>query len=102
MALLEKLEPGNVYLVKISASNQAGDGPFSVTVELPVLSRKSQPGKSPRHTYSQTKTIGTKRQVSISPSAFINAMFCPYSSRLMGFVMSRPVILFPRRCLSFG
>ncbi|XP_077451622.1 protogenin B-like isoform X1 [Stigmatopora argus] len=34
MALLEKLEPGNVYLVKISASNQVGDGPFSDVVEL--------------------------------------------------------------------
>ncbi|XP_060743455.1 protogenin B [Tachysurus vachellii] len=58
MALLEKLEPGNVYLVKISASNQAGDGPFSVTVELPVLRGKTHPVKNPRHTYSQTKTIG--------------------------------------------
>lgn len=63
MALLEKLEPGNVYLVKISASNQAGDGPFSITVELPVLSGNAQPGKTPRHTYSQTKTIGTNRAV---------------------------------------
>uniref|UniRef100_A0A3Q3WNT7 Protogenin n=1 Tax=Mola mola TaxID=94237 RepID=A0A3Q3WNT7_MOLML len=34
MALLEKLEPGSIYLVKISASNQVGDGPFSDTVEL--------------------------------------------------------------------
>ncbi|KAM9497183.1 protogenin B [Clarias gariepinus] len=58
MALLEKLEPGNVYLVKISASNQAGDGPFSITVELPVLRGKTHTGKNPRHTYSQTKTIG--------------------------------------------
>ncbi|KAG7324116.1 hypothetical protein KOW79_012132 [Hemibagrus wyckioides] len=58
MALLEKLEPGNVYLVKISASNQAGDGPFSVTVDLPVLRGKTHPGKNPRHTYSQTKAIG--------------------------------------------
>uniref|UniRef100_A0AAY4ER63 Protogenin n=1 Tax=Denticeps clupeoides TaxID=299321 RepID=A0AAY4ER63_9TELE len=36
MALLENLELGNVYLVKISASNQMGDGPFS--------------RKNPRHT----------------------------------------------------
>uniref|UniRef100_A0A3Q1F011 Protogenin homolog b (Gallus gallus) n=1 Tax=Acanthochromis polyacanthus TaxID=80966 RepID=A0A3Q1F011_9TELE len=34
MALLEKLEPGNVYVVKISASNGVGDGPFSNIVEL--------------------------------------------------------------------
>uniref|UniRef100_A0A3Q0S928 Protogenin homolog b (Gallus gallus) n=1 Tax=Amphilophus citrinellus TaxID=61819 RepID=A0A3Q0S928_AMPCI len=33
MALLEKLEPGNVYIVKISASNEVGDGPFSEIVE---------------------------------------------------------------------
>uniref|UniRef100_A0A8C2JQY6 Protogenin homolog b (Gallus gallus) n=1 Tax=Cyprinus carpio TaxID=7962 RepID=A0A8C2JQY6_CYPCA len=39
MALLEKLESGNVYLVKISASNQAGDGPFSSTVELRLTSK---------------------------------------------------------------
>ena len=28
------LEPGQVYLVKVSASNQMGDGPFSPAVEL--------------------------------------------------------------------
>ncbi|XP_050955350.1 protogenin B [Labeo rohita] len=49
MALLEKLESGNIYLVKISASNQAGDGPFSSTVELLVRSKIHQ-GKNPRHT----------------------------------------------------
>ncbi|KAK1789729.1 hypothetical protein P4O66_015628, partial [Electrophorus voltai] len=56
MALLERLEAGNVYLVKISASNQAGDGPFSSMVELPVLKGKSHQGKNPRHTYSQAET----------------------------------------------
>ncbi|XP_007244471.4 protogenin B isoform X2 [Astyanax mexicanus] len=56
MALLEKLESGNVYMVKISASNQAGDGPFSNMVELPVLKGKTHQGKNPRHTYSQTDT----------------------------------------------
>ncbi|KAI4877287.1 hypothetical protein NFI96_011843, partial [Prochilodus magdalenae] len=56
MALLEKLESGNVYMVKISASNQAGDGPFSNMVELPVLRGKTHQGKNPRHTYSQTET----------------------------------------------
>ncbi|XDV53556.1 hypothetical protein PO909_022029 [Leuciscus waleckii] len=39
MALLEKLESGSVYLVKISASNPAGDGPFSETVELRIRAR---------------------------------------------------------------
>ncbi|KAF5891569.1 protogenin A-like, partial [Clarias magur] len=46
MALLENLQPGNVYLVKVSASNQMGDGPFSPAVELSV-SAHGQPG----HTY---------------------------------------------------
>ncbi|KAI7811710.1 Protogenin B [Triplophysa rosa] len=50
MALLEKLESGHVYLVKISASNQAGDGPFSSTVELQVLRAKHHQSKNPRHT----------------------------------------------------
>ncbi|XP_062858479.1 protogenin B [Trichomycterus rosablanca] len=53
MALLEKLESGNIYLVKVSASNQAGDGPFSSIVELSVPRLKMHPGKNPR----QTKTI---------------------------------------------
>lgn len=38
MALLEKLQSGQVYLVKVSASNQMGDGPFSPAVELTVHS----------------------------------------------------------------
>uniref|UniRef100_A0A3P9KFN3 Protogenin n=1 Tax=Oryzias latipes TaxID=8090 RepID=A0A3P9KFN3_ORYLA len=36
MALLENLKPGQVYLVKVSASNQMGDGPFSQVLELAV------------------------------------------------------------------
>lgn len=36
MALLENLQSGQVYLVKVSASNQMGDGPFSPAVELSV------------------------------------------------------------------
>uniref|UniRef100_A0A4W6BSB8 Protogenin n=1 Tax=Lates calcarifer TaxID=8187 RepID=A0A4W6BSB8_LATCA len=36
MALLENLRPGQVYLVKVSASNNMGDGPFSHTAELSV------------------------------------------------------------------
>lgn len=64
MALLEKLESGNTYLVKVSASNQAGDGPFSSIVELSVPRHKINPGKNPRHTFSQTQTIGTNRCLS--------------------------------------
>uniref|UniRef100_A0A3Q2TL59 Protogenin n=1 Tax=Fundulus heteroclitus TaxID=8078 RepID=A0A3Q2TL59_FUNHE len=33
MALLENLSPGQVYLVKVSASNDMGDGPFSNVVD---------------------------------------------------------------------
>lgn len=46
MALLENLLPGNVYLVRISASNQVGDGPFSSEVELAVLPMGSQAGQN--------------------------------------------------------
>uniref|UniRef100_A0AAZ3PDC8 Protogenin B n=1 Tax=Oncorhynchus tshawytscha TaxID=74940 RepID=A0AAZ3PDC8_ONCTS len=49
MVLLERLEPGNVYLVKISASNLMGDGPFSTTVELALGPGPRHRGKSPRH-----------------------------------------------------
>ncbi|XP_070686594.1 protogenin B-like [Pempheris klunzingeri] len=52
MALLEKLEPGNVYLVKISASNQVGDGPFSDIVELLVRRGSAHRSKNPRHSDS--------------------------------------------------
>uniref|UniRef100_A0A8C5I5M9 Protogenin n=1 Tax=Gouania willdenowi TaxID=441366 RepID=A0A8C5I5M9_GOUWI len=41
MTLLENLKPGQVYLVKVSASNSMGDGPFSHTVELSVRADRS-------------------------------------------------------------
>ncbi|XP_034052791.1 protogenin A-like isoform X1 [Gymnodraco acuticeps] len=47
MALLEKLKPGQIYFVKVSASNNMGDGPFSLTVELKVLADLSS-GHDPR------------------------------------------------------
>lgn len=59
MALLEKLEPGNVYLVKISASNQVGDGPFSDTVELPPKRGNIHRSKNPRHSDKVSETTGT-------------------------------------------
>ncbi|XP_051236606.1 protogenin B-like isoform X2 [Dicentrarchus labrax] len=52
MALLEKLEPGNVYLVKISASNQVGDGPFSSIVDLVLKRGNTHRSKNPRHSDS--------------------------------------------------
>ncbi|XP_060115984.1 protogenin [Heteronotia binoei] len=39
MALLEHLLAGNVYVVQIAASNEAGEGPFSSAVELAILPR---------------------------------------------------------------
>ncbi|KAL4660700.1 protogenin A-like [Arapaima gigas] len=37
MALLENLTPGDIYLVRVSACNQVGDGPFSSEVELAIV-----------------------------------------------------------------
>lgn len=51
MALLENLQPGNIYLVKVSASNDMGDGPFSHTVELAVQNDGSTSGHNPRHSH---------------------------------------------------
>ncbi|XP_055517229.1 protogenin-like isoform X2 [Leucoraja erinacea] len=36
MTLLENLDPGNVYLIQISATNEVGEGPFSNIVELVI------------------------------------------------------------------
>ncbi|XP_075998541.1 protogenin B-like [Genypterus blacodes] len=49
MALLERLEPGNTYLVKIAAANQIGDGPFSTTTELGLQRGNAHRSKNPRH-----------------------------------------------------
>uniref|UniRef100_A0A4W4DPI8 Protogenin n=1 Tax=Electrophorus electricus TaxID=8005 RepID=A0A4W4DPI8_ELEEL len=49
MALLENLQPGNVYLVKVSASNQMGDGPFSPAVELTVNADSPASGHASGH-----------------------------------------------------
>ncbi|CAB1322609.1 unnamed protein product, partial [Coregonus sp. 'balchen'] len=59
MVLLEHLEPGNVYLVKISASNQVGDGPFSATVELALGPGPRHRGKRPRHSDSGSSSDTT-------------------------------------------
>ncbi|XP_063301773.1 protogenin [Pelobates fuscus] len=41
MALLENLLPGNIYLIKISAANVVGEGPFSNAVELVVQPKET-------------------------------------------------------------
>ncbi|XP_041075259.1 protogenin-like [Polyodon spathula] len=55
MALLENLLPGNVYLVKISASNEVGDGPFSNAVELAVQSKEAQSSQKPKRSDGSTE-----------------------------------------------
>ncbi|XP_034265178.1 protogenin isoform X1 [Pantherophis guttatus] len=40
MALLENLRVGSVYLIKLAASNEVGEGPFSSVVELVVLPKE--------------------------------------------------------------
>uniref|UniRef100_H3CVA2 Protogenin n=1 Tax=Tetraodon nigroviridis TaxID=99883 RepID=H3CVA2_TETNG len=47
MALLENLKPEQVYLVKVSASNKMGEGPFSPVAELQVRAGLSS-GHNPR------------------------------------------------------
>ncbi|TNM91139.1 hypothetical protein fugu_003428 [Takifugu bimaculatus] len=53
MALLENLKPEQVYLVKVSASNKMGDGPFSHVVELKVRADLSS-GPDPRGSIRST------------------------------------------------
>lgn len=53
MALLENLKPEQVYLVKVSASNKMGDGPFSHVVELKVRADLSS-GRDPRGSIRST------------------------------------------------
>lgn len=67
MALLENLQPGSIYLVKISASNEAGDGPFSSAVELSVLPEGSTAGQNPRRSRGSTEAKG-EQPISKSPS----------------------------------
>ncbi|KAI4886009.1 hypothetical protein NFI96_000956 [Prochilodus magdalenae] len=57
MALLENLQPGNVYLVKVSASNQMGDGPFSPAVELTVNANGHTSGHASRSHGSAHATV---------------------------------------------
>ncbi|XP_076011524.1 protogenin A [Genypterus blacodes] len=58
MALLENLRPGHVYLVKVSASNKMGDGPFSNTAELAVQADGLSAGNNPRLSHGSTHSTG--------------------------------------------
>lgn len=57
MALLENLKPGHIYLVKVSASNNVGDGPFSGVVELSMRADLSS-GHDHRLSGSSTYSTG--------------------------------------------
>lgn len=57
MALLENLKPGQIYFVKVSASNKMGDGPFCHTVELTVRADLSS-GQDPRLSRGSTHSTG--------------------------------------------
>ncbi|KAM9545196.1 protogenin A-like [Salvelinus alpinus] len=59
MALLENLQPGNIYLVKVSASNDMGDGPFSHTVELAVQNDGSTSGHNPRRSHGSATVFSS-------------------------------------------
>ncbi|CAL8356796.1 unnamed protein product [Lota lota] len=56
MALLEKLEPGNIYLVKICAANQFGEGPYSSLVDVALPRASGHRSKNPRHSDSSPET----------------------------------------------
>ncbi|KAM8895217.1 protogenin A isoform 1-T1 [Spinachia spinachia] len=56
MSLLEKLKPGQIYFVKVSASNHMGNGPFSHTMELNVQADSS--GHDPRLSQGSTHSTG--------------------------------------------
>ncbi|KAG7453841.1 hypothetical protein JOB18_047457 [Solea senegalensis] len=57
MALLENLKPGQVYVVKVSASNDVGDGPFCPTVELRVWPDVSSTGFSDGFYHLDEKSV---------------------------------------------
>lgn len=69
MALLENLKSGQVYLVKVSASNQMGDGPFSPAAELSV-----RDGHASR-THGSTHATGEEQKLC---SALCSALYWPF------------------------
>lgn len=74
MALLEKLEPGSIYLVKLCASNRVGDGPFSDTVELALKHGHVHRSKNPRHSDSLPDTAGQQLKTQKHPTWWMRWM----------------------------
>ncbi|XP_026565382.1 protogenin [Pseudonaja textilis] len=60
MALLENLRVGSVYLIKLAASNEVGEGPFSSAVELAVLPKEPSEA-NPRPKRLDSAEAGTTR-----------------------------------------
>uniref|UniRef100_H3B5H2 Protogenin n=1 Tax=Latimeria chalumnae TaxID=7897 RepID=H3B5H2_LATCH len=56
MALLENLLAGNVYIVKISASNSIGEGPFSDIVEFGVFQKETKFNQKPKRSDAHSNT----------------------------------------------
>ncbi|CAG5855571.1 unnamed protein product, partial [Menidia menidia] len=83
MALLENLKPGQVYLVKVSASNNMGDGPFSPAVELtlrtdPYAGNDIWPSRGSSHSTGFSDSfyhLDQKSMTGISVGVFI-ALIC--------------------------
>lgn len=89
MALLEKLEPGSVYLVKISAANQIGDGPFSQTVELAPKRGNASRIKNPRHSDRSPDTEGTRHLTQVLVYYLITFFFLKKQKRSIFFLPIR-------------
>lgn len=75
MALLENLVAGNVYIVKIAASNEVGEGPFSNAVELAVLPKESsESNQRPKRLDSADADTGEHKLWGCSPNPILNVM----------------------------
>lgn len=87
MALLENLVAGNVYIVKISASNEVGEGPFSNSVELAVLPKEtSESNQRPKRLdsadakglYTAIVTVIFLKKKSVLPYTLFLLLQLPY------------------------
>ena len=88
MALLENLVAGNIYIVKISASNDVGEGPFSNSVELAVLPKETpESNQRPKRLdsadakglYAAVITDFPKeKKIPVFFSSSLVLYFCPY------------------------
>lgn len=81
MALLENLRVGSVYLIKIAASNEVGEGPFSSAVELVVLPKEpSEANQRPKRLDSSEASTSEP----LAQPACITELLCSLPSLLEG------------------